>query len=179
MRSIRLSLVGYFLVLLAVALAAMSVFVDEIAGNTLKDKEGKAKDILWEKKDEQIKVETSKLDKQLEAQVGFMAWTAITHFESHRPRPGQAEWFGMMALATGLEPMAPIMTAVQLSESKQGLVNDQLLVQAFAKIKFDEDRHPENQPKIDYFLIEDDFGHVWRSEALNKGGGIRRQTTAN
>jgi signal transduction histidine kinase len=166
MRSIRLSLLGYFLVLLALALGAMSFLVDEIAGKTLNDKEAKAKDILNEKKDEQIQVERSKLDKQLDSQVGFMAWTAITHFESHRTP--HAELFGLMALATALEPAAPVTTAIQTSEFRQGVIIDYLVRQALAKIKFDEDRHPEgDQPEIEYFQIEDEFGHVWRSRSLN------------
>src|SRR5438132_11197112 len=167
MKSIRLSLLGYLLVLLALALGAMSVLVDEIASKTLNDKEAKAKDILKEKKDEQIKVETSKLDKQLDTQVGFMAWTAITHFEANRPP--HVELHGLLALSTAFVPLAPAAAAIQVSEWKQGLLNDQLLSQAFGKIKIDEDRHPDgNQPKIEYFLIEDDYGHVWRSRSLNE-----------
>ena len=73
MRSIRLSLLGYFLVLLALALGAVSFLVYQITEQTLSAKEADANKLLHEKNEKRLQEQHDKLDLTLLSQARALA----------------------------------------------------------------------------------------------------------
>jgi hypothetical protein len=87
MKSIRLSLMVYFLALLAAALAAVSVLVYQTAHQTLLAKMAATRQLLEKQCDDQCKKETDKVDQKLLYQARAVA--QLTQFQfSHQPGVG-------------------------------------------------------------------------------------------
>jgi heavy metal sensor kinase len=173
MRSIRLSLIACFLVLLALALGAVSVWAYQTTHQALLGKEAIARKLLLAQHEEACQKEQAKLDALLENQARALANQA--QFQGTRLRYQQLYRLGMLAAV--LNPPGYVLAApawyFQWASFPQG-ERSRLASGVFSLMasewRFEEDalpRHADGQV-IEYFQIEGSWSSsvLWRSRSL-------------
>src|SRR5262249_33290444 len=96
MKSIRLSLIVYFLLLLAGAWAAASLFVYDSAAQTLHAKKEVKRGLLQKEFDERVHQEKENLDDRLSAKASIVAHYMQTQIQWEQARLAQAVSLGFM-----------------------------------------------------------------------------------
>jgi heavy metal sensor kinase len=172
MRSIRLSLLGYFLVLLALALGAMSFLVYRITEETLIDKQTKARELVEAKNSGRIQEQHDKLDRDLLQQAWGLSWRVRSQFDWYWSLMHRVDLMNTIAqhganMHNGGAIRPPTMMFPAM-ESDRGAANEWLLHLAMNKMHLDEDRlHPDsNLAKIEFFQIDSEWGNIGRSHSL-------------
>jgi signal transduction histidine kinase len=96
MKSIRLTLIVYFLLLLAGAWAVASWFVYDSAAQNLKAKQGVQRDLLQKEFDERVHQEKENLDDRLSAKASIVAHYMQTQIQWEQARLAQTVALGFM-----------------------------------------------------------------------------------
>jgi heavy metal sensor kinase len=179
MRSIRLSLVLYFLALLALALGAASVLVFRTTHQTLLAKKDATQKLLEAQYDERYTKERAKLDEALEYQARTLA--RLIQFQLPALTPARAnalhyrELNAQLGLGTSaLVPNGQVLMAAWLAEGAPSRPPDTpgarlageiyRQVRGVAEITFDEgDRHQDDGT---YFQVNSIWGSTYRSQSL-------------
>ena len=123
MRSIRLSLTVYFLVLLAVALAAASVFVYQTAQQTLLSEQKARRQLIETQYAERGRAEEPRLDADLLAEAQTLARLAKFQFDWARAPP-RGGWLGVLSAAAG--PNAYAATPLWIAQGLHGPLSFEL-----------------------------------------------------
>ena len=163
MRSIRLSLMVYFLGLLAVALAAASVLVYQTAGQTLREKQEATGQLIQAQYEESCKEEQARIDDGLLAEAQTLARLAQFQFDWSRLRHRELNVLGLLAVAP-----APNAYALVPSWAGQGLHGPfffELHRRNLGEITFDGTDVLE-QASDKYFQIDSAWGASYRSQSL-------------
>jgi heavy metal sensor kinase len=161
MRSIRLSLVGSFLLLLALALGAVSLLVYRITKQTLREKQDIAKELLVAQADHKRKEESANLDNELLAEAHGLAGQARFQFE--RQRGSAQDYLPFALLTAALAPNGHVTAPIWVCEGNHHTKLGELVLRmAVNRIKFDEGAASKNK----YFQINTEWGHEWRSRSM-------------
>ncbi len=161
MRSIRLSLVGSFLLLLALALGAVSLLVYRITKQTLREKQDIAKELLVAQADHKRKEESANLDNELLAEAHGLASQARFQFE--RQRGSAQDYLPFALLTAALAPNGHVTAPMWVCEGNHHTKLGELVLRmAVNRIKFDESTASKNK----YFQINSEWGHEWRSRSM-------------
>src|SRR6516162_137318 len=96
MRSIRLSLVVYFLILLAVALGAATLLVYRTAADSLRAKQAVNRQLLETQFKEQEQEERARFDERLLTKASIVASQAQIQFQPERGALRQSVLLGLM-----------------------------------------------------------------------------------
>jgi heavy metal sensor kinase len=161
MRSIRLSLLAYFLVLLALALGVMSFWVYGISEDTLKKEVDARRELLNRKNEGRIKELSDKLDAALLSQA-----RALQRVAFFRP-----DWLALRRLealseilhaAQILHPWTPDLSRMLRTEDGRGSVFEVVAHANVARTRIDESAlHADaSLAKLEYFQITSDWGEV-------------------
>src|SRR5438105_1992122 len=167
MRSIRLSLAVYFLALLALALAAVSVLAYRNTEHVLGDKEAIRRAMLSGQFDRDRKAEEVKLDRALSWQGNGFIYAAQISYRTHtRPHHVSAP-FGVLSI--GLAPTGLLVAPVWLA-SGSGPLADSLFRDFVAEFHYEGGGAavhppPERQP-TEYFQINFEGNALWKSGTL-------------
>jgi heavy metal sensor kinase len=174
MRSIRLSLLGYFLVLLALALGAMSFLVYQITQDTLRDKQAKARELVHAKNAGRIQEQHDKLDRELLQQAWGLSWRVRSQFDWYWSLMHRVDLMTTVAQHTanmhnGGAIRAPV-SVFHALENDRGAANEWLLRLVMSNMHLDEDKlHPDsNLAKIEFFQIDSEWGNIGRSHSLGE-----------
>jgi heavy metal sensor kinase len=178
-KSIRLSLLGYFLVLLAVALGAVSFLVYQITEQTLSAKEAVANKLLHEKNEKRLQEQHDKLDLMLLSQSRALArmvafnidWPTIRKLET-------LHTYGVVSSAVlGSPNIGPIFNG----EDGRGGLALFFVRASMAKVKFDEEvLHADgNLAKVELFQVRTDWGDSWKSKSLGDASFSEALDTLN
>src|SRR5437868_1245151 len=143
MKSIRLSLIVYFLVLLALALGTASAFVYETTRNTLAGRKAALQTLLKEKHDHRVQEVRDQFDRDLLAQ----AWTlgSLAQFQHDWPRGWLLRnYLCLGVLSAAPSPnghlLVPLWTSqVPPPQGSRDPLSDRWLMALVSKIKFDEE----------------------------------------
>ncbi|MFL5242048.1 MAG: ATP-binding protein [Gemmataceae bacterium] len=165
MKSIRLSLVGSFLLLLAVALGAVSLLVYRMTKETLGEKQDIAKKLLVAEADHKSKEEAAKLDNELLAEAHVLASQARLQFE--RQRGSAQDYLPFALLTAALAPNGHVTAPIWFCEGNHHTQLGELVLRmAVNRIKFDEHADEGSASKRKYFQINTEWGHEWRSRSM-------------
>ena len=161
MRSIRLTLTVYFLVLLAVALAAASVFVYQTAQQTLLSEQKARRQLIETQYAERGKAEEARLDADLLAEAQTLA--RLAQFQFDWGRHHEAGWLGVLSAAAG--PNAYATTPLWIAQGPHGPLSFALHRRSVGEITFDgTDVLEEVSDK--YFQIDSAWGPSYRSQSM-------------
>src|SRR5437660_461693 len=179
MKSIRLSLILYFLVLLGVALAAVSWLVYQATYQSLVEtkatsqrllqaKQASNRELLLAQYQNACREEHAKLDDALESQARTLA--ALTKAQSQWTRSPLVEAMSRSGLLTaGLNSSGVASIPVWVYEASWGHLSWQMYHSLVGtRIEFNEDdlpRYAEGQV-AEYFQINTEMGITWRSKSL-------------
>jgi len=119
MKSIRLSLMVYFLALLAVALLAASLLVHRIADQTLQAKQEAMSQLIEKRYHERCEKETARLDADLLSQAQLLARLVQVQFDRYRPDLVQP-CFRLGVLTSSLSPNGHVLAPTWLAEGERG-----------------------------------------------------------
>jgi heavy metal sensor kinase len=177
MKSIRLSLIVYFLVLLAVALGAVSGFVYESTHRSLlskkatlarllQDKEASTSKLVQTQYEDRCREERAKLDEALWSQARTLASLAQSQFQWHRLRLQALYVPGLMT--AGLNPNGHVLMPLWLAEGYHRPLAYRLHRIVATEIRFNEDDLPrdEDGQVTEYFQINSEWGNTWRSRSM-------------
>ena len=163
MRSIRLSLTVYFLGLLAVALAAASVFVYQTAQQTLLSEQKARRQLIETQYTERGKEEESRLDADLLAEAQTLARLAKFQFDWGRLRHRELGALGVLSAAAG--PNAYAAAPLWIVQGLHGPFSFELHRRGAGEITFDgTDVLEEVSDK--YFQIDSAWGPSYRSQSM-------------
>jgi two-component system, OmpR family, heavy metal sensor histidine kinase CusS len=172
MRSIRLSLLGYFLVLLAAALGAVSFLVYQITQETLRDKQAKARELVEAKNAGRIQEQRDKLDRDLLQQAWGLSWRVRSQFDWYWSLVHRVDLMNTIAQhAANMHnggAIRPPNSMFHALDNDRGAANEWLLHLVMSKMHLDEDKlHPDsNLAKIEFFQIDSEWGNIGRSHSL-------------
>jgi heavy metal sensor kinase len=169
MKSIRLSLMVYFLALLAAALAAVSVLVYQTAHQTLLAKKEATRQLLEAQYKERCEKERAKLDENLLVQARTVARLAQFQFPARiRYRELYAE-LGYLAAPAGPGPSFGLLPWFA-EGTHHGPIAWQMFIKLApsAEITFDEsDLHQEGEGQVpEYFQVNSIWGSSYHSPSL-------------
>jgi signal transduction histidine kinase len=176
MRSIRWSLLLYFLLALAVAMGAVSVLVYQRMREAVSDKERAAARLLREQYDAQKVEERKKLDAKLEAKARTLVSLARIQSNSSRVLAGRSTGFDGHSLDWRIIDSVRgghVSTALAPTLSNQlsgGLLDAVATAYFLPELQFNEEelyRDKGDDPAIEYFQMDSNFWHTsWRSRSL-------------
>ncbi len=169
MRSIRLSLTVYFLVLLALALGGASWFVYNTAGQTLREKRRSTAELVQAQYQERCREERDRLDKTLVAQAQTLGRLAQFQFDHSRLR-----LVNKLGLVTApLSPFGYAALPLWAETSLRSPLFFELYHNHIAEIRLSQSdllRHAEGQdtgPSLaEYFQIDTTWGGSYHSQSL-------------
>jgi heavy metal sensor kinase len=174
MRSIRLSLVVYFLVLLGISLGAVSLLVYQTTRDTLLEKTRATRDLLKAQYDNNGHDVRMKLENDLLTCANSLA--GLAGLQMQLPRAGLQRYFSLGGMiASSASPNAHITEAVWLAQGLRGPQLSLLERMLITEIQFSEEEEDE-LPHVgdgrlrEYFQISTEFGKVWRSPSLEQQG---------
>src|SRR5262245_13605941 len=180
MKSIRLSLVLCFLVLLAAALAAVSWSVYQTTHLTLLDKKATTQRLLEQKEastrqllqaqyEDHVQEERTKLEKALLSQAQMLG--ALAKAQSQWARsPVVVAMSQAGLLAAGLSPSGVAAIPIWVAEGGGSPLSYQIHHVVDTRIEFNEDdlpRYADGQV-AEYIQINTEMGTTWRSKSLGK-----------
>jgi heavy metal sensor kinase len=162
MRSIRLSLVGSFLLLLAVALGAVSLLVYRIAEESQRGKQASEQELLRERAKDKRLEEATKLDNELLARAKNLGNQAKMQFTWQRG--SNQDYWPLGLLTATLVANGHITGPLFFCEGHHGSkIGELLLMMAVNRISFVQDK-----PEIDkYFQINTKFAD-WHSGSMGE-----------
>src|SRR5438876_9037602 len=126
MRSIRLSLVGSFLLLLALALGAVSLLVYRIAEESQRGKQASERELLLERAKDKRQEEATKLDNDLLAQAYYLANQAQMQFSWQRG--SNQDYLPLVLLSAALAPNGHITAPLWFCEGNHGTKIGEMLL---------------------------------------------------
>lgn len=170
MKSIRRSLVLYFLVLLAGALGAVSVLAYHTAQQTLQAKEEIRKKLLETQYRDRCREESAKLDNALLTQAHTLVSLAESQLEWERLRRQRVLPVAAL-LNVALTPTGYLLVpfpAVQVSNTPLSWWLMQRRIKIAGEIRIDEDVLPRSgsEPDTEYFQINTERGSPWHSRSM-------------
>lgn len=167
MRSIRLSLVLYFLAVLAVALGSVSALVYGTVYQSLLSKQESTAALIEAQFQDSCRKEQTKLDDALLYQARTVARLAQFQFRYVRYRR-TAAWCGLIASAP--IPGGQLNATLWIAQTSPGSFSDELLRRQTTRIKFDPKEllgHLDGEI-AEYFQINSDLGPEVRSPSLGR-----------
>jgi two-component system heavy metal sensor histidine kinase CusS len=168
MRSISLSLMVYFLGLLAVALGVASVIGYETSKQTLESKKDATAQLIETQYAERCRAEEKRLDDDLLAQAETLA--RVAHFQFDRRLRHHELDIRLAALAVGAEQSAYVMTPAWVNPGVRWPISFELSrknLKDMGEITFD-DREMLEQVSAYYFQINSVWGASERSRSLGE-----------
>ncbi|MFL5341989.1 MAG: sensor histidine kinase [Gemmataceae bacterium] len=171
MKSIRLSLVVYFLLLLAVALGAVSYLSYRKTAEALKGKQQAARELLQKEYENARSEEKQRFDNDLVSQARALVSTAQAHYDPNKAFPLFFTQFGSIAAANS--PMGHLAMPLWVAETNVDRLRFELSAAQASNIQLITEplRSDDNHP-TDYFQINrgggTSTGHWWRSESLKE-----------
>ncbi len=173
MRSIRRSLILYFLVLLALALGAVGLFVNRVKRQTLEVRHQAAVELLDRQYEERAREEKAKLDQKLLNQANHLASLAQWQYFQRFRKEGQRyyTYITMAPLAAGLAAQSPygyLTMPSWIFPAKPTSFALGIARVYFTNLQLDElFVHSEDDPGIaEYVQINSAPGSIWRSRSL-------------
>jgi heavy metal sensor kinase len=178
MRSIRLSLLGYFLVLLALALGAVSFLVYQTTERTLDAKEADANKLLREKNEKRLQEQHDKLDLTLLSQArtlgrmvlfSFVDWQAIWKLES------LSVYSTISADLLGVPNLSPLF----IGENGRGGLAELVVRASMQKARISEEvlHSDANLAKVEFFHVRTQWGQAWKSRSLGEDSLVENSAT--
>jgi heavy metal sensor kinase len=182
MRSLRLSLVVYFLALLALALGAVSLVAYQTANGTLLDKKKTTAALIETQYQENCRKERARLDDALSTQARTLArlvqfqtpWSRL-HMPERTPVLGLFNVAGLVGAPTapGGGLTIPLWTAASVWMGPRPLSLELYRPLFITEIRFDEDmalKEGDGLAAADYFQIDSLWGSSYRSPGLRQAG---------
>ncbi len=170
MKSLQRSLTGYFLVLLVVALGAVSFFVYRNTQITLEEKKDATARLLLAQYEEDCRKENAKFDEGLLTQARTLAQLVQFYFDWSRTR--NWEYHPLGVLMASPSPFGYVQVPLWVAEGTRGAVSWELHRQVVAGMKTqiklknsDLLRHVDEQVTA-YFQINSAWGSVYHSQSL-------------
>jgi len=168
MKSIRLSLIVYFLVLLAGALGAVSFFVYERTASALDARLATSRQLLQQQYEQRRRDEQRRMDDELLHQAYTLASRAVSQSQFNRSIILQYSAPAGM-LSAGHTPFGYVLTPLWLAEGVRSPVSWELRPLLELEIQLNEDflsRDEENSSN--FFQINTRRGRSWRSRTLGE-----------
>lgn len=169
MRSIRLSLIVYFLILLALALGAVSGFVYWTTAQTVAAKQQSTQELLLTQYEERCREERAKLDDALLYQARSLAGgLAQTQPQWNRLRMQGLLQLGL--LSAGLNPNAQVLMPLWVAEGTPGTLAFRLhrIMSNDIQINEEDLTHIGDGDVTEYFQINSEWGNTWRSQSMEE-----------
>jgi heavy metal sensor kinase len=168
-RSIRFSLVVYFLLLLTLALGAAFGLVYSLARQTVTDKLDNERKRIDAQFTEKAHEEERRLDEKLLVQAQALA--GLVQVQTDWPRLTGLRLQALGVLSVGATPQAPLLMPLWLAESVRGRTSWELSRSVLAELRFNETEVlPRLSPGLSadsfFFQIDSDWGSSYRSESL-------------
>jgi two-component system, OmpR family, heavy metal sensor histidine kinase CusS len=161
MRSIRLSLVGSFLLLLAVALGAVSLLVYRIAEESQRGKQASERELLLERAKDNRVEEATKLDNDLLAKAHLLASQAQWQFAWQRG--SDQDYLPLALLTASLVPNGHITGPLFFCEGHHSTkIGDLLLMMTVNRISFEQ----TSPPREDRFFQINTKWVDWHSRSM-------------
>jgi heavy metal sensor kinase len=167
MKSIRLSILVYFLVLLAVALGAVSVLAYQTGLGFLEAKEAVRKQMLEEKFEEAQRTERDSFDRFLRNQARQLATQAWSQLWGHKVHHLMVLPLGGLSVA--FQTQSALAVPIWVVAHPRGPSAQYLIRTVLAEIHFDEDalaRDSEKHANNYYFQVNAPDVRTWRSRSL-------------
>lgn len=171
MRSIRLSLLLYFLGLLALALGTASVLAYQTAEGTLQAKKTTTRKLLDSQYRDSCRIEDARLDEGLLQQAQLIAKLMRLKLDRHR-----SHYLSLHSLGLLTSQLAPNGYVLTLAWAASGIRNTSLSFaihrRSMTEFKFNEDDlpdredHPHDQKPPYYFQVDTVWGTSYRSHSL-------------
>jgi heavy metal sensor kinase len=164
-KSIRSSLLLYFLLLLGVALSAVSVLAYRHTEKTLAEKESSRRELLRAQMEENCRREMTRLDDALELQASYLGRSAQLQFGRMR----FLVFTPLGLLSAAQDPVASLSAPIWFVQQGPSGWFEYLSERRVAEINFNEDilpRLPDAQV-TEYFQIDVEGGRPW----LDSAGG--------
>lgn len=166
MKSIRLSLIVYFLVLLAGALGAVSFFVYERTTEALDSRLATSRQLLEQQYDQRRREVNRKVDDELLHQAHTLANLAVSQSQFNRSSVLQfVTPVGL--LSAGTAPFGYVLAPLWIAESVRSPFNWELRPLLDTEIHLGEDfLRNQEENNSDFFQINTLRGRSWRSRSL-------------
>src|SRR5262245_5334489 len=164
MKSIRLSLIVYFLLLVAVALGAVSFLVYRTTAQAMQEKQETTVQLLKERYKAERDEERRKLRDELYSHARTIATLAQSQFEANRLYILQFTVLG--TISSTASPYGHATTPLWVAEPRSPL-RWELSPLVAAEIRLNEDLlHRDEDRATDFFQINSFRGRAWRSKSL-------------
>ncbi|MBL8793343.1 MAG: hypothetical protein JNM56_05525 [Planctomycetia bacterium] len=173
MKSIRLSLTVYFLILLAVALGAVAGLVYWKTVAVVQARQEAAERYISDQYERRVQREQRKLDNALLYQARAVASLAQLNFQGNRQLLPTLEPLGMLTAV--LSPHPEMQVPLWAVQSHKGPLATRIVRLASLEVQLDEDalpRFPDDRkddigaPIVEYYQITTEWGNIWRSESM-------------
>ncbi|MCS6852730.1 MAG: HAMP domain-containing histidine kinase [Gemmataceae bacterium] len=166
MKSIRLSLIVYLLLLLALALGAVSSFAYWTTAQTVEARRQTTHDWLLAQYAERDRRERFKLDSELLTQARALAGLAQTQTQWQKAR--FASLFSLGLLSAGLAPAGYVQVPLWLAEGARGALSYRLHRMLSTDVHLAEEELPHfaDDPQTEYFQVNSEWGMLWKSPSL-------------
>lgn len=174
MSSIRLSLIVYFLLLLAAALGAVSLFVYQTTHNTLTAKREATRQLLQAQYAYRSQEVRDQFDKALLNRVRTLA--TLTRSQSQMSRAGNVRFLPTGLLGACAVPQGHFLVPLWLAEAIPSFGRNDLSwrlgMLAALQIQFNEDDlpHDADDPPIGFLQVNSAWGGTWRSRSMGSYG---------
>lgn len=167
MRSIRLSLIVYFMTILGVALGFVSFLVYQTADQVLLAKQEATAALIETQFQDSCQKEYAKLDDALLYQARTLA--RLAQFQ-YRFVPYRRQLAGFGPLTSVAVPGGQFSTVLWIAQASRGKFSDELLRRQTTRIKFDEKeiiQHVDGEV-AEYFQIKSPLGPSYKSKSLGR-----------
>jgi heavy metal sensor kinase len=166
MRSIRFSLLVYFLGLLVLALGAVSAFAYWTTAENVAERTRTARESIEKDYQARCREERSKLDDALLYQARMVA--GLVQSQSHKDRLRYLGLLPLGMLSAGLNPNGYALMPVWLAEGTRGALAYHIYRAAASEIQLAEEDLPEyvEGAEEQYFQINQEWGGFWRSQSM-------------
>jgi two-component system, OmpR family, heavy metal sensor histidine kinase CusS len=165
MKSIRLSMIVYFLVLLAAAMGLVSWLVYRTSAEALNARQITNKELLREQFDRRKKEEKDKLDSELLHSAYTIATLTQSQFQTNRGIELHTIPLGVLTAAS--QPYSEFTVPIWLSEGARSPQSFYLHLVVDTKIKINEDLlDHDNDKTAEYLQINTLIGKAWQSHSL-------------
>lgn len=165
MRSIRLSLVVYFLVLLALGLGAVSGLAYWTTAQIVASRREATEKLLRTQHERRCYRERAKFDKNLVIQAQGLASLAHLQAQGQRWRAPMLAPLGI--LTAGLNPNGQVLVPFWIAEHVRGPFSLRLYRLGAVELNFNEDDLPHSDsPAVQYFQVTSEWNQVWKSRSM-------------
>lgn len=163
MRSIRLSLVVYFLLLQAAALGAAAWLVHYTAGESLQSEQDLHQKLLARQYAESVDKERAQFDEELLRKARALAEVAQPQFQGRRLE--SAPFLSLGILTACVAANGQLLAPAWVASGTCTPLHAQLLQQLAAEIVVSENMLPHDHDSAmeDYFQINSEWGAIWHS----------------